>query len=67
LKIEALLSIYSVFVESNKGVEKVVYIIYQSLNHNKDKDRAIHSFFLCADHVLTRLGIAASGTNGSSI
>jgi len=61
-KQEALLSIYAdMVVESNKGVEKVIYL---DPSVNKDSPFALSSMQNLNNdlHALTRLGIAANGT-----
>ena len=63
-KQEALLSIYSdMVIESNKGVEKVVYL---DPSVNKESPFALSSMHHLNNdlHALTRLGIAANGSNG---
>jgi len=64
-KQEALLSIYSnMVVQSNKGVEKVVYL---DPSVNKESPFALSSMHHLNNdlHALTRLGIAANGSNGT--
>ena len=62
-KQEALLSIYSdMVVKSNSGVEKIIYL---DPSVNKDSPFALSSMQNLNNdlHALTKLGIAANGTN----
>merc|ERR1712224_135412 len=62
---EALMSIYSnMVIESNKGVEKVVYL---DPSVNRDSPFALGSLNnLNMDlHSLTTLGVASNGSNGA--
>lgn len=65
-KQEALLSIYSdMVIKSNSGVEKVVYL---DPSVNKDSPFALSSMQNLNNdlHSLSRLGLAANGTNGKT-